>query len=107
MKITQDGNMEIIDMTVIEQVDDILKRLYQIENSLLALTPVIDIAYEYEERIDRLETEINYIRRDKMTKGMKAKTVKPAMKRATSKVPTTKVPKMPKSKPAGLRKAKR
>jgi hypothetical protein len=102
MKVKREGNLEIVDLTVIEQVDDILKRLYTIENILLNLTPVIDLAYNYEDRLDKLELEFHQLRRVKMA----TKVVKNTAKKVSAKVPKNIVKKkMP--KPAGLRKARR
>ena len=103
MKVKREGNLEIVDLTVIEQVDDILKRLYTIENILLKLTPVIDLAYNYEDRLDKLELEFHQLRRVKMAKG---KVVKNTAKKVSAKVPG-KVVKKKMPKPAGLRKARR
>jgi hypothetical protein len=41
-----------------EKVKDILKRLDIIENCLLKLTPVIDMAREYEDRVKHIELQI-------------------------------------------------
>lgn len=102
MKVKREGNLEIVDLTVIEQLDDILKRLYTIENILLNLTPVIDLAYNYEDRLDKLELEFHQLRRVKMA----TKVVKNTAKKVSAKVPG-KIVKKKMPKPAGLRKARR
>ena len=48
---------EIINLSTLEMIDDILKRLYTIENCLMSMTVVIDIANDYEKRLTKLEKE--------------------------------------------------
>lgn len=51
------------------EITDIKKRLYQIENCLLKLTPVIDIAYEYEARVLHLEKEMKTMSDERILEG--------------------------------------
>lgn len=56
---------EIINLSTLEMIDDMLKRLYTIENCLLKMTPVIDIANDYEDRLTNLEKEIQNMGKNK------------------------------------------
>lgn len=85
------------------RLSDIEKRLYQIENILLGLTSVIDMAREYDDRLVIIEKLI--LRRvDMAVKGMKTDKVKMnAMKKVKDKKPAKQKAKMPKK--AGYQKA--
>lgn len=92
-------------LSIEERITDIEKRLYQIENIVLTLGPVIDMAREYEDRLGIIEKLL--LRSKTMAvKGMKTNKVKlNAMKKVKNKVPAKQKVKMP--KPAALRKAGR